>query len=115
MKKIDDLPSVVANLVYTPTLLAYAWMVVHYVWAGLCLYLFALVVAYLSGAFRDFRSWPRISRVALYAGVPFTILGLYFSSQPTSYWMLLPLALQSLLSIVAGLALHSLNATRRPA
>jgi hypothetical protein len=115
MKKIDDIPSVVANLVYTPTLLAYAWIVVHYVWAGFCLYLIALVVAYLSGAFGAFRRWPRISKVALYVGVPFIILGLYFSLRPTSYWMLLPLALQALLSIVGGLALGSLNGTRSPA
>jgi hypothetical protein len=109
MKKITDLAGTVANLAYTPTLLAYGWIVVHYVKSGLCLYLLALAVAYKTGAFERFDRWPIISKAVLYLGAPFIVLGLYFSTVPTSYSMLVPFFVQMLLSIVAGLSLRRLN------
>jgi hypothetical protein len=110
MKKISDLASTVANLVYTPTLLAYGWIVVHYVVSGVSLYLIALVVAYKTGAFEKFERWPMISKIVLYAGGPLIGLALYFSTMPTSYLMLIPFGIHVLLSVVAGLSLRSLNA-----
>jgi hypothetical protein len=113
MKKISDLSSAVANLVYTPTLLAYGWVLVGYVKSGVCLYLIALAVAYKSGAFDEFAIWPIISKVALYVGAPFIALGLYFSTQQTAYSMLIPLLAHTLLSIFAGLALRRLNSNSK--
>jgi hypothetical protein len=113
MKKIGDLASAVANLVYTPTLLAYGWMLVGYVKSGVGLYVIALAVAYKSGAFDDFARWPTISKVALYVGAPFMGLGLYFSTRQTTYSMLIPLIAHALLSIFAGLALRRLNSNSK--
>jgi len=109
MKRTDDLASTIANLVYTPTLLAYIGMIVHYAIAGACVYLIALAIAYKSGAFEKFASWPMVSKVALYSGVPFIFLGLYFSTQQPAYPMLIPLTIQGFLSIIAGLSLRSLK------
>jgi hypothetical protein len=109
MRKVTDVASTVANLAYSPTLLAYGWIIVHYVKSGVCLYLFAMAVAYKTGAFEEFARWPIISKIVLCLGVPFIILGLYFSTSPTSYSMLTPLFVQMLLSIVAGLSLRRLN------
>jgi hypothetical protein len=109
MKKVTDVAGTVANLAYSPTLLAYAWITVHYIKSGFCLYLFAMVVAYKTGAFEDLERWPLISKIVLYLGVPFIVLGLYFPTLPTSYSMLTPFFVQMLLSIVAGLSLRRLN------
>ena len=109
MKGANDLASRAANLVYTPTLLAYGWIIVHYVVAGIGLYFIALVVAYKTGVFDNYARWPMVSKVALYTGVPYMVLGVYFSTQPTTYSMLIPAGLNVLLSIVGGLALRGLN------
>ena len=106
VKKSTDLASTVANLAYTPTLLAYGWIIVHWPKSGVCLYLIALFVAYKSGAFHEFSRWPMVSKITVYSGTPFVVLGLYFSTMQTTYTMLIPLAVEVLLSIIGGLALR---------
>lgn len=109
MQKPKNLAEEIPSLVYTPTLIAYVWIVVHWVIAGVSLYLIALFVTYKSGAFDRLSQWPTVSKIVLYAGAPFIFLGLYFSTQPTRHSMIIPLFVQGLLSVVAWLALRSAN------
>jgi hypothetical protein len=109
MKKLSDLSTSVANLVYTPTLVAYVWIIIHWVKSGVGLYLIARFVAYKRGAFERYESWPTISKVVLYFSGPFLILGLFFSTKAPAYSMLIPLYVNGLLSVAAGLALRRLD------
>jgi hypothetical protein len=110
MKKRVDVASMVSNIVYTPTGIAYGWIVVHFVVAGVVLYLLGLFVSYRTGAFERFGSWPTSSKVAFYMGVPYIALALYFSTRTTTYSMAIPAIIYALVCIVGGLALRTLNA-----
>jgi len=97
----------IPTLLYTPTLIAYVWFVVHWVIAGAALYLIALFVTYKSGAFDRFSQWPVFPKIVLYEGAPFILFGLFLSTQPTQHWMIIPLCVQGLLSVVAWLSLRT--------
>jgi len=110
MKTNTSLSRSVANIVFTPTIIAYGWIVVKYVVAGLILYGVFAFGAYKLQLFQNLGNWPTLSKAALFLG-PFLIgLGLYYSTQPPSYVVIVPGAVYGLLSVLAGLALRKLNA-----
>jgi len=67
------------------------------------------LIAYRNGAFDTFSRWPMVSKIALYAGVPFIGLAIYFSTLPATYSMLIPVGIQAPLSIVAAYSLRRLK------
>lgn len=113
MKRSKNLSKSVANVVYSPTLLAFIWISVRYVVAGLVLYCVFMIFAYKMSLFEDVRKWPKISRMTLYCGPPLLGVGLYYSTQSFGYWMIIPLVIYGGLSIAGGLALMGkFNATQ---
>jgi len=80
-----------ATIVDIPTGLAYGWIVVGFVTAGLLLYAFFMAAAIKIKLFSGLQRWPAISKLALFSGPPLIALGLYFSSLQTGYYMLIPL------------------------
>lgn len=105
MKKPKNLSKSVANVVFSPTLLAFIWLVAGYIVAGLALYVVSMFLAYKMWLFENVRRWPRISRAPLYCGPPLLGVGLYLSTQPPSYSMIIPLVVYGALSVAGGLAL----------
>jgi hypothetical protein len=85
--------------------MAYTLVVVRYVTWGVGLYLVSLVAAYKIGLFRRLGDWPDISRATLFLGAPLVGLGLYCSTLPLGYWMILPVLVYLVLSIIGSLAL----------
>jgi hypothetical protein len=82
----------IANVVHIPTGLAYVWIILGFVTAGLLLYAFFMAAAFKIKLFRGLQQWPAISKLALFSGPPLIVLGLYFSRIQTGYYMLIPLA-----------------------
>jgi cytochrome b subunit of formate dehydrogenase len=103
--KDGNISGLVAQIVFGPTLLAYGWIFLGYVTAGLTVYIIFSFGAYWVHLFDDIKDWPRVSRVALGCGPPLICVGLYFSTQKLSYWMLIPGGIYMLLSILGGVAL----------
>lgn len=101
-----DLSVQMANVVFGPTLLAYFWIMVKYLFSGLILYGAFLIVGYKMGLFEEFGEWPRSSKAGLYGGPVLIAIGIYCSTQRTSYWMIGPGLLYMLLIIVGALALR---------
>jgi hypothetical protein len=99
----------IPSLVYTPTLFAYVWIVVHWVIAGVALYLIAVFVTHKTGGFERMSQWPVLPKIVLYEGALFILLGLLFSFQPTKHWMIIPLGVQGVLRIIAWLSLRTAN------
>lgn len=110
MQNPKKLADEISGLVYTPTLIAYVWMGLHLAIAGACLYLIALFVTYKSGAFNKLSQWPTLAKWVLYSGALLVLLGLYFSTRPTAYFMMIPLVIQAAFSIVGWLALRGADA-----
>ena len=79
-----------ATIVDIPTGLAYCWIVVGFVTAGMLLYAFFMAAAIKIKLFSGLQQWPAISKLALFIGPPLIALGLYFSSLQTGYYMLIP-------------------------
>ena len=104
--KEKDLATSMANVVFTPTLLAYGWIMVGYVASGLVVYLLFLIAAYKMGLFRDVLAWPTVSKAALFWSPVHIAIALYCSTQKTSYQMLLPELAYLILVIAGGLALR---------
>jgi len=90
MRKPKNLPGQITNVVFTPTLLAYFWVVVKYTTSGLILYLVFMAVAYKMHLFEHLRTWPRISKLALICGPVLIATGVYCSAQAMTYWMIIP-------------------------
>jgi hypothetical protein len=81
----------VAYVVDIPTGLAYVWILLGFVTAGLLLYVGFMAAAFRIALFRRFKEWPKISKIALFSGPLLLALGLYFSTIQISYSMLIPL------------------------
>jgi hypothetical protein len=79
-------------VVHIPTGLAYAWIFLGFVTAGILLYTFFMAAAFKIKLFRELQQWSAISKLALFSGPPLIALGLYFSTIQTEYYMLIPLA-----------------------
>jgi hypothetical protein len=79
-------------VVHIPTGLAYAWIFLGFVTAGILLYTFFMAAAFKIKLFRGLQQWSAISKLALFSGPPLIALGLYFSTIRTEYYMLIPLA-----------------------
>lgn len=105
MKTIDHLGGRVAQLLYSPILLAELWVGVNYVAAGFILYAAALFLTHKFGLFAQFKNWPKVSKAALYASPLLLVVGLYFSTLPPTYWVIAPLVTHALLCMAGGLAL----------
>jgi hypothetical protein len=105
MRRPKNLSKSVANVIFSPTLLAYGWISLKYVIAGLILYFVSMIFAYKMWLFENVKSWPKVSLAALYCGPPLLGLGVYFSTQPFGYSMLIPLGIYLVLSIFGGFAL----------
>ena len=95
----------VSKVVYSPTLLAYAWIIVDYRLAGFALYVVVMALGYKMQLFEHVRQWPISSKTALAAGPVLLIMGAGFSLMRTAYWMLLPGFAYMVLIIVGGVAL----------
>jgi hypothetical protein len=104
--KASELPVSMAQIVFGPSLLAYAWIMAKFVFAGLAIYILALVVGYKMGLFRDIETWPVASKAALFWSPANIIIALYWSTRSPSYWMVVPALAYMLLTIVGGLALR---------
>jgi hypothetical protein len=89
----------VGNAVFVPAAIAYCWTMLGFVAAGLILYLAFMAGAFKAGLFKNVGGWPRVSQVTLVAGPFMVALGCFFSFLPTSYYMLLPTGMYSLLGI----------------
>jgi hypothetical protein len=95
----------VANVVYIPTGLAYVWIYLGFVTAGMLLYTFFMVAAFKIELFRGLQQWPAISKLALFSGPPLIALGLYFSTMQTRYYMVIPLVVYFSISTFGGRAI----------
>ena len=94
-----------ANVVFSPTLAAYFCVALKYVATGLILYMVFFAAAYRMRILKCLRSWPKSSRAALYSSPLLISVGIYWSTQSASYWMMIPAAIYMVLSIAGGLAL----------
>jgi len=100
--KPDGFGRLVGNVIFVPAGIAYVWETAGWVQAGLGLYLFFIVGAFLTGIFKRFREWPIISKIALAASAILMCLGCYFSTiEITGYYWLLPLFAYYALSMFA--------------
>jgi hypothetical protein len=90
----------VAYVVDIPTGLAYAWIYLGFVTAGLLLYVFFIAAAFKIKLFWRWRRWPISSKLALFSGPALLSLGLYFSTIQTGYYMLGPLIIYFAISAV---------------
>lgn len=70
------------------------------------IYVFFLAAGYMVGYLDRLRDWPAISRIALLLGPVLIGMGLYFSTQPPTYWILVPPAVYLGLSMAGGVALR---------
>jgi hypothetical protein len=104
--KTRSLSVLLANTMFSPTILAYFWTTVDFVIPGLVLYAIFSIVAYRMGLFGSLSEWPRVSKTALFLGPLLIVVGVYFSTQRTSYWMILPGLLYTILVVLGGLALR---------
>ena len=77
--------------------------------SGLCLYLFALFIAYKTDTFELLRQWPLTAKIVLYAGPAELLLGLYFDSIKPHSWMLTLVFVHILAQIIAYFDLKVLN------
>ena len=105
MKKPKNLSLTVSNVVFGPTMLAYLWISLKHAVAGLTLYVVFLFFAYKMWLFENVKRWPKSSLITLYSGPLLLAIGLYFSTQPYGYAILIPLGVYAALSIAGGLAL----------
>jgi len=103
--KIKNLARSVTYVVYAPTELAYGWIFLGYVVAGLSLYFAFMAGAYKMELFKHVKKWPVVSRAALYCGPVLMALGCYFSTRQTSYFMLIPVGIYAMLGTFAYRAL----------
>src|ERR1700722_15250186 len=78
-------------VIHLPIGLAYVWIFLGFVTAGLLLDIFFMAGAFKIKLFRELQQGPAISKLALFSGPPLIALGLYFSTIQTSYYMLIPL------------------------
>jgi hypothetical protein len=90
MQQKSDAKSV-AYVVHLPTGIAYAWIILGFVTAGLLLYAFFTAAAFKIKLFRGLQQWSAIAKVGLFSGPVLIALGFYFSTIPTGYYMLIPL------------------------
>jgi len=62
--KVDPkrLSGAVSKVVYSPTLLAYGWIIVDYQFAGFALYGAVMALGYKMQFFEHLRQWPTSSR-----------------------------------------------------
>ena len=109
MKKDANYARSVANVLYTPTLLASALILLHWVLTGLCLFSLILFTAYKTDVFEQFARWPKFAKVVLYMGAGQILLSLYCSTTTIAYWMIIPTAIQALLNIIAYFVLRTIN------
>jgi len=100
-----NLSGSLTRVVFVPTMVAYGWIFLGYVRAGLILLLLFMLGAYRMRLFEHVRSWPAISRITLISGAPLICLGLYFSTLTTATWMVIPAAAYAILGIGGGAAL----------
>jgi hypothetical protein len=82
----------VGYVIHIPTGIAYAWIFLGFVTAGMLLYAFFMAAAFKINLLRGLQQWSAISKLALFSGPPLIALGLFFSTIQTSYYMLIPLA-----------------------
>jgi hypothetical protein len=109
MRKDANYARLVADVLYTPTLLAYAFIVLHWDWWGVGVYALSLFVAYRTGAFEKYGRWPTIAKFVLYLGLGQILLAVWFSTLTVAYWMIIPFVIQALLGIIAYFMLRGLN------
>jgi hypothetical protein len=88
----------VAYVVHLPTGVAYVWIILGFVTAGLFLYAFFTAAAFKIKLFGGLQQWSAIAKCGLFSGPPLIALGLYFSNIQTSYYMLIPLAVYFLIT-----------------
>jgi hypothetical protein len=105
MSKAKNLSKSVANVVFSPTLAAYFCVAVKYVITGVILYMIFSAAAYRMQIFKCLRSWPNSSKAALFSSPLLISVGIYWSTQTASYWMMIPAVIYMMLSIAGGLAL----------
>lgn len=105
--KVDPkrLAGAVSRVVYSPTLLAYGWIIVDYQLAGFALYVVVMVLGYKMQLFEHVRQWPISSQTALVAGPVLLVMGAVLSLMRIAYWMLIPGLAYMVLGIVGGGAL----------
>jgi hypothetical protein len=102
------LGSDLANLVYGPTILFYAIILVDHdgrpLAVAAAVYAFFIFAAWRKQLSGDFSIWPVIPRVALISGPTLLLIGIFLRavSAPLAYWMLIPAGACTLLVMVAG-------------
>lgn len=79
------------NVVEIPTGLAYGWIFLGFVTAGILLFALFMAAAFKIKLFDGLQQWPAISKLTLLSGPALIALGLYFSTIETSRYMVLPL------------------------
>jgi hypothetical protein len=109
VQKRKKLANEISGVLYTPTLVAYTWIAVHFVIAGACVYIIALFISYKTGLLDRFSQWPVVSKWVSYSGALLVFLGLYFSTRPAGYFMIIPLAVQGAFSLIGWLALRGVD------
>lgn len=98
-----------AKIVFGPTIVAYGWIILGYVVAGLVLYAVFVFAAYRLGLFQRISDWPWIAKFALASGLLLMGVGCFVSVLPSTYSMLIPAAVYVILTIFGGLALRAKN------
>jgi hypothetical protein len=101
-----DVGIAVSSVVFTPTIVAYCWIMGQYVLSGVILYAVAISAAYKMNLFTELRRWPMVSRISLSGGPVVLGFAYYYATQRPTYWMLAPAMLYTILVIIGGLALR---------
>jgi hypothetical protein len=101
------------NVVEIPTGLAYVWISLGFVTAGLILYTVFMVAAFKIKLFEGLQWWPTISKLTLLGGPALIALGLYFSTVETSRHMIVPLLVYFSITSLGRLVI-SLRSKDRP-
>jgi hypothetical protein len=109
VRRSRRLSVLVSNTVFNPALIAYFWIVVKFVWLGLALFTAFAIVAYKLGLFAKVREWPVVSRTALILGPILIATGIFFSTQRTNYWMIVPGVFYGAFAMVGGFSLRGID------
>jgi hypothetical protein len=95
-----------ANVLFTPTVITYGWILVGYVAVGLGAYLLCLFTCSRAGIFKSVSAWPILAKLALFGSPVHIAIALYFSRLPTDYDMLLPEVVYAAVAVAGGLSLR---------
>lgn len=109
----SDLSLYVANVVYVPSQIAYAFAIVHQEWLALVLVTFFWSAAFFPlRLFRNFANWPKASKCATYLTPVYVVLGFTLPIDIIRWWAAVPVILYICVGIVGAYALRRANIER---